>query len=789
MLARRFLRLAAILPLFVVAACSDSGLFNPNQNESATRLALRPYYGTVDAAQSAVDINLIRLTITVLPSGPTFVVDQPVDPNASTWDLPVDVPPNSELSVLVELINRAPGGAEVVHFSGVLPVIRVTSGPQPPTAPIPVFPGPAGNLGVSAVSISPRDQSLLEGSNVSLAATVTGGTNPQVRWSSNNESVATVNASGVVSGVRPGVATITAQVGPRSDNINVTVGARATRVELTPTAATLTSIDQQQAFTARVLDSRNEVVPGLTVTFSIADATIASQGAPGVFRALRNGKTTVTASAIQGTSTITGSADLTVDQRATSITITPTSRVFESFGATQQFTIEARDANGRPVPATAVTWRSTNPSVATVNASGLVTSVAPGTTNIIAESGTTSAQAEVTVRQRASSITITPSEATLTFLGQTIALAAQVRDANGNPMNVPVTWSARSPNIVNVNPATGVAFATGDGEGVIFATAEGGVREAITITVRRVPRRIILSPAPLVLMGGQSRLVTASVTDEGGQPITVVGPIQWSSTNPAVATVNSSGVVTGVGQGEARIIARHSSAEGILDVTVSGTAPSGPLRANSNGKVLFIHADCCGVSYVGANVAAQSGGALTTANMAETSMGSIPTPLSTLLQYGAVFVWTNSTPSNPVAWGDRLKEYVDAGGKVVMAVYAFTNINDPWELQGGIMEPGYSPFALTNDRYFATEGQTLDFATALTGSPILAGVTEFAYGGNSNYSKVVMAAGAIKVAQDNNGIPLIGINAAGSVVGFNLYPGPVFGKSNGVWKAIANALK
>ena len=570
MFVRRF-KTAAIAPLFFLAACSD-GMFNPNQNKSGTvQLALRPQYN-VSGAFAAADINLVRLTITVLPSGPVFVVDRPVDPNATSWDLPVDVPPNSELSVLVELINVAPGGAETVEFSGILPVIRVTSGPQPTPPAIQVFPGPPGNLGITSVAISPRDQTVLEGASLNLTAAVTGGTNPRVFWSSSNTTVATVDASGVVRAVRPGTATITAQAGPRSDNINVTVGARAARVEITPANVTLTSLDQEVVFTGRVLDSRNEVVPGVSITWSIADATIASQGAPGVFRALKNGRTTVTASAIQGGSTVTGTTELVVEQRALSIALTPASRVFEALGATQQFTVEARDANGRPVAGTAISWSSTNTAVATVNASGLVTAVGVGNASIIAQSGTASARAEVIVRQRAASITVTPSDATLTFLGETVALSAQVRDAQGNVMNVPVRWSARNPNIVNVNPETGVAFAVGDGTGVIFAEAEGGVREAISIEVRRVPRRVVFDPATLSLSGGQTQAVIASLADEGGSPMPTSGPITWSSTNTAVATVTTTGVVRGVSTGIAEIVVFINGIEGRLPVTVSGNA-------------------------------------------------------------------------------------------------------------------------------------------------------------------------------------------------------------------------
>ncbi|MGE0443488.1 MAG: Ig-like domain-containing protein, partial [Gemmatimonadales bacterium] len=55
-------------------------------------------------------------------------------------------------------------------------------------------------------------------------------------------------------------------------------------------------------------------------------------------------------------------------------------------GATQALTAVARNAAGQPV-STSFTWTSTVPGVATVNGSGMVTAVAPGSTAVTAASG------------------------------------------------------------------------------------------------------------------------------------------------------------------------------------------------------------------------------------------------------------------------------------------------------------------------------------------------------------------------------------------------------------------
>jgi uncharacterized protein YjdB len=782
---RRFTRLAAILSIFIIAACSDGGLFSPNQNKGdRAQLSLRPYFSVAGAHNSA-DINLVRLTVTVLPSGPTFVVNQSVDPNAQSWDLPVEVPPNSEVSVLVELINVAPGGAETVQFSGRLPVIRVTSGPQPPPPPVPVFPGPPSNLGITSVTISPRDQSVLEGATVNLSAAVQGSTNPSVFWSSSDPTIATVNANGVVNTLRPGAVTITAQAGPKTDNVNITVGARAASIEIVPANVTLTSINQEVVFTGRVLDPRNAVVPGVAIVWSIADATVAAQGAPGVFRALKNGSTTVTATATQAGNTITATTGLVVEQRAVTISVSPATRFFDALGATEQFTVEAKDANGQPVQGSSVTWTSTNPNVASVNSSGLVTSVGNGTATIRAQSGQNAAEAQVTVQQRVASVTASPNAVVLTFIGDEERVTAQARDARGNVMNVPINWFSQNPAIAGAGD--GVVSANGDGRTIVFADVNG-VRAAISVTVQRVATQIVLDKPSLNLNAGSSQQVNAQLADEGGYPLPTQPTFTWTTSNANVAVVSSTGLVTGLNAGQATITAAAHGFTRSLPVTVVGTAPSGALRANSNGKVLLVEADGQ-ASFVEGQLVAT--GFFTAANIDAHDMFYEPPPLSTLTQYGAIMVWTNYSPSYPVAWGDRLKEYVDAGGKVVMAVYAYSNLNDPWDLQGGIMSAGYSPLVNTNNRYDMGHGHThsLDFATALTTHAVLAGVTDFVFGGNSNYTRPTLAPGATLIGRDNEGVPTIAINATGSVIGFNLYPGNAFSKSPGVWKAIANALR
>ena len=81
---------------------------------------------------------------------------------------------------------------------------------------------------VTSVSLSPSTLNLDVGSSETFTATITpsNATNKNVTWSSNNESVATVDASGVVTAVAPGTAAITATADGKSATCTVTVTAK-----------------------------------------------------------------------------------------------------------------------------------------------------------------------------------------------------------------------------------------------------------------------------------------------------------------------------------------------------------------------------------------------------------------------------------------------------------------------------------------------------------------------------------------------------------------------------------
>ena len=167
----------------------------------------------------------------------------------------------------------------------------------------------------------------------------------------------------------------------------------ATTVEVTPATATLSALGETVQLTATVSDQNGNVMTGASVTWSSADASVATVNINGLVTAAGNGAATITATS----GNASGTATVTVEQTAAAITVAPDSVLLTELGETAQLAAEVTDANGNGIANATVSWSSGDEAVATVDATGLVTAVANGSTTVTATAGGHSASATVTV--------------------------------------------------------------------------------------------------------------------------------------------------------------------------------------------------------------------------------------------------------------------------------------------------------------------------------------------------------------------------------------------------------
>jgi uncharacterized protein YjdB len=205
---------------------------------------------------------------------------------------------------------------QLVAFRGDLDVDAVFGAPSnvatastpSQTAPPPV---------VGSVTVAPSAPSVVVGATTTLQATVKdeGGnvmTGQSIAWSSSNTAVATVSASGVVTGAAAGSATITAASGGKSGNATVTVTAApppppvVTTVTVAPSAPSV-NIGATVTLTATVKDAQGNVMTGQTISWSTSNASVATVSGSGVVSGVAAGSATITAtcSSKTGTSSVT----------------------------------------------------------------------------------------------------------------------------------------------------------------------------------------------------------------------------------------------------------------------------------------------------------------------------------------------------------------------------------------------------------------------------------------------------------------------------------------------------
>lgn len=164
------------------------------------------------------------------------------------------------------------------------------------------------------------------------------------------------------------------------------------------------------------------------------------------------------------------------------------------------------------------------------------------------------------------SVAVTPASATLTAVGQSTTLAADVRLSNGTAGTQAVTWSSSNAAVATVSG--GVVTAVASGVTTISASV-GAIAGQATITVA-IPtvQTVAITPSSATLTAaGQTAALTAQVLLSNGAAGTQTPT--WTSTNTAVATVSASGVVTAVANGQSTIVATVGTVTGQAAVTVA----------------------------------------------------------------------------------------------------------------------------------------------------------------------------------------------------------------------------
>ena len=401
---------------------------------------------------------------------------------------------------------------------------------------------------VESVTLDRHELTLKEGETNRLVATVSpsNATDKTISWATSNPAIVSVDKEGNVKGVAVGTATVAASHGNLSDACKITVTASAvavTSISLDKTTLALAEQDTYQLTATVNPDNATDK----TVTWSTANAAIATVSDKGLVTAVAEGTTTITAKAGDKTATCT----VTVSKKVipiTSVTLNKT-----SITLTEQETFQL-SASVSPDNATdkTVAWSSSNTAIATVSNNGLVTAVKEGTATITAKAGDKTATCTVTVSKKVIPVTaITLNKTSLALTEQeSFQLSAAVSPDDATDKTV--TWSSSNTSVATVSQ-NGLVTAIAVGSATITATA-GEKKATCTVTVNRrvVPATsITLDYVNIEIAKGKMVTLHATVLPEDATDKTVT----WKSSNTSIATVNNNGNVTAIKAGTATITA------------------------------------------------------------------------------------------------------------------------------------------------------------------------------------------------------------------------------------------
>jgi uncharacterized protein YjdB len=433
----------------------------------------------------------------------------------------------------------------------------------------------AGPARIETVEVTAPAPSVVAGQTMQLSIVIKDDdgnvlSDRAITYSSDNQAVATVSAGGLVTAVAPGSVTITAAAEDKAGRVTLTVTpVPIATLTLSPNPAEVrVGLTTQLTLVAR--DAAGNVLVGRPATLVSSNAAVASIDANRVVTGMSAGSVTITATAEGKTATATVNV---VPGPVTSVEVTPQNATIQS-GATVQLTAIARDASGAAVSGRAITWASANPAIASVSATGLVTGGSPGgPLSITATVEGRSAQAQITVIPvPIATLTLSPNPAEVR-VGLTTQLTLIARDAAGNELGGRPAMLVSSNAAVATVDGNRVVTGVSAGTATITATAEG---KTATTTVNVVPGPVAtveVTPQNLQLRENATRLFTATTRDASGAVVTG-RPVTWSSSNPAVASVTTSGlsngtaIVTGVSAGTAVITATSEGKSGSSTVTV-----------------------------------------------------------------------------------------------------------------------------------------------------------------------------------------------------------------------------
>ncbi len=423
-------------------------------------------------------------------------------------------------------------------------------------------------------------------------------------WDSSDVSIATVDASGLATAHGPGVVSITASLDGVSGIATLTIGGHLTSIEIAPTDPTVT-IGGSVLLTATGTFSDGSMQDVTEfATWQSSDSAVARSVGGGFVTGDRAGTATISAAL----NDVSGSTTVHVvepELLAIDISAQGSGELFP--GEDLQLDAVGTYSNGDLAGINdLVDWASSDPSIARVEASGLVIAVAEGDATITASVGPIAGSITITVHAPSSalqSIEVTP-VATLPpgappvdgFMPRGVSLqflaVGHYADGSTHSLTQSATWSSSDPAVATVSNDSGSAgvVETGcDAGSTSIQASFGGVTGAFELGVFFfVVVGVEITPAdPVAAVGDEVQFQALIHLSCGGTQTALPGTIGiWTSDDESIAYIDSQGLAVAVAPGTVSITAVVNPEMTFLEqeISASTTLEVGPpagLRAGT----------------------------------------------------------------------------------------------------------------------------------------------------------------------------------------------------------------
>ena len=233
-----------------------------------------------------------------------------------------------------------------------------------------------------------------------------------------------------------------------------------------------------------------------------------------------------------------------------------------------------------------VTWSNSDDNIAELGEDGLITGKANGHTIVtVTTDKNKTDRCYVTVQTEPEEVIVEPASSVidLSSMNRTVQLTAKILPETAN-VYTNITWTSSDTNVATVNE-TGFVTGISNGTVTITAKAENGVAGTSTITVQTSPTGLNLNAVSAVLDRSHVPELQLEVVSYMPETANVGTNVTWVSSDTSVATVDETGFVKGIKNGNATITATTENGKTATCRIVVVTTIT-DIRLSSNREVL-----------------------------------------------------------------------------------------------------------------------------------------------------------------------------------------------------------